>query len=91
MRDAALCLRDRHRKVVVVVCLVERVGTLQLYRRGPKKRKCAHSVACLKPDAAVTLCALAMASIRIALDDWLLYGGSLPTRVRTALSSVRIE
>ncbi len=35
--------------------------------------------------------ALAMASIRIALDDWLLYGGSLPTRVRTALSSVRIE
>jgi AcrR family transcriptional regulator len=35
--------------------------------------------------------ALAMASIRIALDDWLLHGGSLPTRVRTALSSVRIE
>jgi hypothetical protein len=34
--------------------------------------------------------ALAMASIRIALDDWLLYGGSLPARVRTALSSVRI-
>jgi AcrR family transcriptional regulator len=35
--------------------------------------------------------ALAMASIRIALDDWLLYGGSLPARVRTALLSVRIE
>jgi AcrR family transcriptional regulator len=35
--------------------------------------------------------ALAMASIRIALDDWLLHGGSLPTRVRTALSSVHIE
>ena len=35
--------------------------------------------------------ALAMASIRIALDDWLLHGGSLPTRVRAALSSVRIE
>jgi AcrR family transcriptional regulator len=34
--------------------------------------------------------ALAMASIRIALDDWLLHGGSLPTRVRAALSSVRI-
>jgi hypothetical protein len=32
-----------------------------------------------------------MASIRIALDDWLLCGGSLPSRVRTALSSVRIE
>ncbi|HZN84505.1 MAG TPA: TetR family transcriptional regulator, partial [Mycobacterium sp.] len=35
--------------------------------------------------------ALAMASIRIALDDWLAHGGSLPARVRTALSSVRIE
>jgi hypothetical protein len=32
-----------------------------------------------------------MASIRIALDDWLLFGGSLPARVRTALSSVHIE
>ena len=36
------------------------------------------------------LAALTMASIRIALDDWLLCGGSLPSRVRTALSSVRI-
>jgi AcrR family transcriptional regulator len=35
--------------------------------------------------------ALAMASIRIALDDWLVHGGSLPARVRAALSSVRIE
>jgi AcrR family transcriptional regulator len=35
--------------------------------------------------------ALAMASIRIALDDWLLHGGSLPVRVREAMSSVRIE
>ena len=34
--------------------------------------------------------ALAMASIRLALDDWLLHGGSLPARVRTALSSVQI-
>jgi AcrR family transcriptional regulator len=35
--------------------------------------------------------ALAMASIRVALDDWLAHGGSLPGRVRAALSSVRIE
>ena len=35
--------------------------------------------------------ALAMASMRIALDDWLAHGGSLPARVRTALSSVGIE
>jgi len=35
--------------------------------------------------------ALAMAAIRIALDDWLVHGGSLPARVRTALSSVRVE
>jgi AcrR family transcriptional regulator len=34
--------------------------------------------------------ALAMASIRIALDDWLLHGGSLPARVRAALSSLQI-
>ena len=34
--------------------------------------------------------ALAVASIRLALDDWLLHGGSLPARVRTALSSVQI-
>ncbi|MGX9790909.1 TetR family transcriptional regulator [Mycobacterium sp. MMS18-G62] len=35
--------------------------------------------------------ALAMAAIRIALDDWLAHGGSLPERVRTAVSSVRVE
>jgi hypothetical protein len=35
--------------------------------------------------------ALAMVSIRIALDDWLLHGGSLPARVRTALSSVHVS
>ena len=35
--------------------------------------------------------ALAMASIRIALDDWLAHGGSLPARVRAAISSVRVE
>ncbi len=34
--------------------------------------------------------ALAMASIRIALDDWLADGGSLPGRVHMALSSVHI-
>jgi hypothetical protein len=34
--------------------------------------------------------ALAMASVRIALDDWLLHGGALPARVRTALLSARI-
>lgn len=34
--------------------------------------------------------ALAMASIRIALDDWLVHGGSLPARVRSALSSVQV-
>ena len=32
--------------------------------------------------------ALAIASIRLALDDWLVHGVSLPARVRTALSSV---
>jgi AcrR family transcriptional regulator len=35
--------------------------------------------------------AMAMASIRIALDDWLEHGGSLPSRVREALSSLHIE
>lgn len=35
--------------------------------------------------------ALAMASIRIALDAWLVHGGALPPRVRAALSSARIE
>jgi len=34
--------------------------------------------------------ALTMASIRIALDDWLIHGGSLPSRVRAALASTRI-
>ena len=32
--------------------------------------------------------ALAMASVRIALDDWLRHGGSLPQRVRTALAAI---
>jgi len=35
--------------------------------------------------------AMAMASIRIALDDWLEHGGSLPARVRSALSSLHVE
>jgi hypothetical protein len=35
--------------------------------------------------------ALAMASVRIALDDWLLHGGSLPVRVRSALSALRVD
>ena len=35
--------------------------------------------------------AMAMASVRIALDDWLVYGGSLPARVRSALLSLRVE
>jgi AcrR family transcriptional regulator len=34
--------------------------------------------------------AMAMASVRIALDDWLRDGGSLPKRVRAALSSVAV-
>lgn len=34
--------------------------------------------------------ALAMAAVRIALDDWLLHGGSLPQRVRDALTSLRV-
>ncbi len=32
--------------------------------------------------------ALAMASVRIALDDWLVHGGSLPERVHAALGSL---
>jgi AcrR family transcriptional regulator len=35
--------------------------------------------------------ALAMASLRIALDDWLVYGGSLPDRVRCALSALAVQ
>jgi AcrR family transcriptional regulator len=35
--------------------------------------------------------AVAMASIRIALDDWLAHGGSLPARVRTALLSLHVD
>ncbi|MDH6196167.1 AcrR family transcriptional regulator [Mycobacterium frederiksbergense] len=34
--------------------------------------------------------ALAMASVRIALDDWLVYGGALPLTVHTALTAIEI-
>lgn len=34
--------------------------------------------------------AMAMAAVRIALDDWLAHHGSLPARVRDALSSLRV-
>ncbi len=34
--------------------------------------------------------ALAMASVRIALDDWLIDGGSLPQRVRSALAALQV-
>jgi AcrR family transcriptional regulator len=47
----------------------------------------------LKPDdpRPRLLGALAMASVRIALDDWLEYGGSLPDRVHSALTAVMIR
>jgi AcrR family transcriptional regulator len=35
--------------------------------------------------------ACAMAAVRIALDDWLAYGGSLPERVQAALRTIRIS
>jgi AcrR family transcriptional regulator len=35
--------------------------------------------------------ALAMASVRMALDDWLVHGGSLPERVHRALSAVTVR
>ena len=35
--------------------------------------------------------ALAMASVRIALDDWLEHGGSLPDRVQQALSAITVS
>lgn len=34
--------------------------------------------------------ALAMAAVRIALDDWLVHGGSLPERVRKGLALIAI-
>ncbi|KQH81197.1 TetR family transcriptional regulator [Mycobacterium gordonae] len=34
--------------------------------------------------------ALAMATVRLALDDWLLHGGSLPDRVRQGLGAITI-
>lgn len=34
--------------------------------------------------------ALAMAAVRIALDDWLVHGGSLPDRVRRGLAAIAI-
>ena len=34
--------------------------------------------------------ALAMATVRIALDDWLQHGGSLPDRVRQGLATIAI-
>jgi AcrR family transcriptional regulator len=46
----------------------------------------------LEPDDARPrlIGALAMASVRIALDDWLRHGGSLPERVRTALAALSV-
>ncbi|MDT5081233.1 MAG: hypothetical protein QOJ80_5870 [Mycobacterium sp.] len=35
--------------------------------------------------------AAAMASVRIAVDDWLRHGGSLPARVRTAMAACNIQ
>ena len=47
----------------------------------------------LKPDdpRPRLIGALAMLSVRIALDDWLRHGGSLPHRVRAALAAVSVE
>ncbi|OBK40681.1 TetR family transcriptional regulator [Mycobacterium sp. 1165196.3] len=35
--------------------------------------------------------ALAMAAVRVALDDWLSHGGSLPDRVRRGLAAVSVD
>jgi AcrR family transcriptional regulator len=35
--------------------------------------------------------ALAMASVRIALDDWLEHGGSLPQRIQAAMGAITLE
>jgi AcrR family transcriptional regulator len=35
--------------------------------------------------------ALAMATVRVALDDWLANGGSLPERVHRGLTSIRVD
>lgn len=35
--------------------------------------------------------ALAMASVRLALDDWLVHGGSLPDRVHGALAAIVVR
>ena len=68
--------------------------TLQIYVRY--ETAIADLVAPRLPDAATDdprprlLGALAMASVRIALDDWLSHGGSLPERVRAALGSLSV-
>lgn len=69
--------------------------TLQLYLRF--EAVIADLVAPRLPDATPDdprprlLGALAMASVRIALDDWLSYGGSLPDRVHTALTALSVN
>ena len=35
--------------------------------------------------------ALAMATVRVALDDWLAHGGPLPERVHRGLTSIRVD
>ncbi|MDT5175186.1 MAG: hypothetical protein QOG37_2437 [Mycobacterium sp.] len=35
--------------------------------------------------------ALAMATVRIALDDWLIHGGSLPSRVHQGLAAIAVS
>lgn len=37
------------------------------------------------------LAALAMAAVRISLDDWIHHGGALPTLIHTALNAISIE
>ncbi|PRC41495.1 TetR family transcriptional regulator, partial [Mycobacterium sp. ITM-2017-0098] len=68
--------------------------TLQIYLRY--EAAIADLVAPRLPDPVADdprprlLGALAMASVRIALDDWLMHGGSLPARVRSALASMSL-
>lgn len=94
--DAASAIRDQVRELAVLTRSSPALSawTLQIYvgYETAIAELVAARIPDLRPDdpRPRLVGALAMASVRIALDDWLVHGGSLPRRIQDAMGALAV-